>query len=55
VLLRCLNRFNLEQFEASRHKLESGQKVLVVRTVDALQMSVRMEYHVVRTNAKELN
>lgn len=36
VLLRRLDRCNLEQFEASQHRGRSGQKVLVVRTDDTL-------------------
>jgi hypothetical protein len=35
VLLRRPSGCNREQFEASRHRLESGRKVLVVRTDDA--------------------
>jgi hypothetical protein len=30
-LLRCPNGYNLEQFEASRHRWESGWKDLVVQ------------------------
>jgi hypothetical protein len=33
----------------------SRRKVLVVRTDDARQMSVRTKYHVVQTDARELN
>jgi len=36
VLLRHLDGCNLEQFEASQHIGRFGQKVLVVRTDDAL-------------------
>jgi hypothetical protein len=36
VLLRHPDRCKLEQFEASRHRGRSGQKVLVLRTDDAL-------------------
>jgi len=36
VLLKRLDRCKLEQFEASQHRGRSGQKVLVVRTDDAL-------------------
>jgi hypothetical protein len=35
VLLRRPDGCNLEQFEASRHRGRSGQKVLVVQTDDA--------------------
>jgi hypothetical protein len=36
VLLRRPDGCNLEQFEASRHKGRSGQKVLVIQTDDTL-------------------
>jgi len=36
VLLKRPDGCKLEQFEASRHRGRSGQKVLVVRTDDAL-------------------
>jgi len=55
VLLRHPNGCNLEQFEASRHKWESGQKVLVVWTDVALPTSVRTQYHIIRTDARDLN
>jgi hypothetical protein len=55
VLLRCPNGCNLEQFEASGHKWESGRKVLVVQTNVAWLMSVQAEYHIVRMNARDLN
>jgi hypothetical protein len=35
VLLRCSDGCKLEQFEGSRHRGRSRQKVLVVRTDDA--------------------
>jgi hypothetical protein len=36
VLLKRPNGCKLEQFEASRHRGRSGQKVLFIRTDDAL-------------------
>jgi hypothetical protein len=55
VLLRRPNGCNLEHFEASRYIWESERKVLVVRTNVTWLTSVRTEYHVVRTDARDLN
>jgi mRNA-degrading endonuclease toxin of MazEF toxin-antitoxin module len=55
MLLKRPDGCNLEQFEASGHRLESGRKVLVVLTDVARQMSVWTEYHVIRTDARDLN
>jgi hypothetical protein len=54
VLLRRPNGCNLKQFE-SGHRWESGRKDLVVRMDVAWLMSVSTEYHVVRTDARDLN
>jgi hypothetical protein len=55
VLLRHLNGWNLEQFEASGHKWEFRWKDLVIRTNVASQMSVQTKYHVVQMDARDLN
>jgi hypothetical protein len=55
MLLIRPNGCNLKQFETSGHWWESRLKDLIVRTDVAWQMSVWMEYHVVRTNARDLN
>lgn len=55
VLLRRLNECNLEQFEASGHEREFRRKVLVVQMDVAWLMNVLMEYHVIQTDAKDLN
>jgi hypothetical protein len=55
MLLRRSNRCNLEQFEASGHRWESERKVFVVRTDVAWLTSVRTKYHVIWTDAMDLN
>jgi len=46
VMLRSLDGCKLEQFEGSRHRVRSGWMMLG-------QLSVRAEYHVVRTDARD--
>jgi hypothetical protein len=52
MLLRRASECNREQFEAFRQRLKSRLKVLVLQTNDARQMSIRTEYHVVWTDAR---
>jgi hypothetical protein len=55
VLLRRPNKCNLEQFEASGHRWESGWKVLIVHMEVAWLKSVQTKYHVIRMDARDLN
>jgi hypothetical protein len=55
VLLRRTNGCNLEKLEAFGHRWESEGKVLVVQMDVAWLTSVQTEYHIVRTDARDLN
>jgi hypothetical protein len=53
VLLKRLDGCQLERFKASRHRGRFGWKVLVAERMMLGQLSVRTEYHVIQTVARE--